>query len=116
MRGLSEPRWLRRDGPRRIEYGADYNPEQWPRDVWKDDVDAMREAGVTIVSLGIFSWAHLEPVSGEYDFGWLDEIMDLTGSPGGPPSRTPTPAPGCGTGRRRWTGTRPSSTKVCAPT
>jgi beta-galactosidase len=45
--------------------------------VWDDDVRAMREAGVTIVSLAIFSWARLEPAEGEYDFGWLDDVMDL---------------------------------------
>ncbi|SDS63869.1 beta-galactosidase [Actinoplanes derwentensis] len=71
------PRWLRRDGEPRLEFGADYNPEQWPREVWADDVRAMREAGVTIVSLGIFSWARLEPAEGRYDFGWLDEVIDL---------------------------------------
>ncbi|GAB2606896.1 beta-galactosidase [Paractinoplanes abujensis] len=60
-----------------MEYGADYNPEQWPREVWDDDVRAMREAGVTIVSLGIFSWAKLETAEGRYDFGWLDEAIDL---------------------------------------
>ncbi|MFF5077962.1 beta-galactosidase [Actinoplanes sp. NPDC000266] len=69
------PRWLRTGS--RIEYGADYNPEQWPREVWDDDVRAMREAGVTIVSLAIFSWARIEPADGRYDFAWLDEVMDL---------------------------------------
>jgi beta-galactosidase len=70
-------RWLRRAGSARLEFGADYNPDQWPREVWDDDVRAMREAGVTIVSLAIFSWARLEPRAGEYDFTWLDEVMDL---------------------------------------
>ncbi|MCM4080245.1 beta-galactosidase [Paractinoplanes hotanensis] len=74
---MQNPRWLRRAGDPRLEYGADYNPEQWPREVWDDDVRAMREAGVTIVSLGIFSWARLETAEGEYDFGWLDEAINL---------------------------------------
>ncbi|MFY1698974.1 MULTISPECIES: beta-galactosidase [unclassified Solwaraspora] len=72
-------RWLRwpgTGGPR-IGYGADYNPEQWPRHVWDDDVAAMRAAGVNIVSLAIFSWARLQPGPGEFDFAWLDDIMDL---------------------------------------
>ena len=64
-------------GTPRIAFGADYNPEQWPRDVWKHDVELMREAGVNLVSLGIFSWALLEPQEGRYEFGWLDEVMDL---------------------------------------
>ncbi|MEV6848498.1 beta-galactosidase [Actinoplanes sp. NPDC051411] len=74
---MTTPRWLRRTGTPRLEFGADYNPEQWPRSVWDDDMKAMKAAGVTIVSLGIFSWARLEPSSGDFEFGWLDEIMDL---------------------------------------
>src|SRR5512147_825551 len=58
-------------------YGGDYNPEQWPEDIWLEDVRLMRAAGVNLVSLGIFSWAKLEPRPGEYDFGWLDRLMDL---------------------------------------
>lgn len=64
-------------GPGRMRYGADYNPEQWSRDVWHEDVRLMREAGVNIVSLGIFSWALLEPRPGEFDFGWFDEVIEL---------------------------------------
>ena len=60
-----------------IFYGGDYNPEQWPESVWHDDVRLMREAGVNIVTLGVFSWARLEPQPGQYEFGWLDTIMDL---------------------------------------
>lgn len=59
-----------------IAYGGDYNPEQWPLDVQVEDVELMREAGVGLVSLAIFSWAQLEPREGEFDFGWLDAVMD----------------------------------------
>jgi beta-galactosidase len=58
-------------------YGADYNPEQWPREVWDEDVRLMREAGVNIVSLAIFSWARIQPEEDTWDFAWLDEAMDL---------------------------------------
>lgn len=57
-------------------YGGDYNPEQWPEDVWSEDFELMKEAGVNLVSVGIFSWSHLEPREGEFDFGWLDRVMD----------------------------------------
>jgi beta-galactosidase len=63
-------------------YGGDYNPEQWPASVWREDVKRMGEAGVTLVSLGIFSWAWLEPAEGRYEFGWLDEVVDLLGDNG----------------------------------
>ncbi|MGW3168694.1 beta-galactosidase [Streptomyces sp. NPDC001153] len=64
-------------GLTRLAFGGDYNPEQWPESVWQEDVRLMREAGVTMVSVGIFSWALLEPSPGEYDFGWLDRVLDL---------------------------------------
>ena len=61
----------------RIAFGGDYNPEQWPRETWAQDMALMRDAGVSFVTLGVFSWSWLEPAPGEYDFGWLDEAMDL---------------------------------------
>ncbi|BCM72287.1 MULTISPECIES: beta-galactosidase [Streptomyces] len=64
-------------GLTRLAFGGDYNPEQWPEAVWQEDVRLMREAGVTMVSVGIFSWALLEPAPGEYDFGWLDRVLGL---------------------------------------
>ncbi|MEU1404940.1 beta-galactosidase [Streptomyces sp. NPDC005728] len=64
-------------GLTRLAFGGDYNPEQWPESVWQEDVRLMREAGVTMVSVGIFSWALLEPSPGSYDFGWLDRVLAL---------------------------------------
>ncbi len=61
----------------RVAFGGDYNPEQWPREVWDEDMRLMREAGVSFVTLGVFSWSWLEPTKGEYTFEWLDEVMDL---------------------------------------
>lgn len=60
-----------------MHYGADYNPEQWPEEIWPEDVARMREAGVTMVSLGIFSWSRIQPHEGEFDFEWLDRVIDL---------------------------------------
>ncbi|GAA1059272.1 beta-galactosidase [Agromyces bracchium] len=60
-----------------MHYGADYNPEQWPEEIWPEDVARMREAGVTMVSLGIFSWSRIQPREGEFDFAWLDRVIDL---------------------------------------
>ncbi|MEU1667482.1 beta-galactosidase [Streptomyces sparsogenes] len=61
----------------RLAFGADYNPEQWPREVWEEDIRLMRRAGVNIVSVAIFSWARIQPARDRWDFGWLDEVMDL---------------------------------------
>jgi beta-galactosidase len=60
-----------------LAYGGDYNPEQWPEDVWEEDVRLMREAGVSLVSVPVFGWSRLEPAPGEFDFGWLDRLLDL---------------------------------------
>src|SRR4051794_40317075 len=66
----------------RLCFGADYNPEQWPADVWREDVALMRDAGVTMATVGVFSWAWLEPSPGRHEFGWLDEVLDLLGDNG----------------------------------
>ncbi|MFE4539516.1 beta-galactosidase [Streptomyces scopuliridis] len=65
------------EGLEGLAFGGDYNPEQWPEEIWQEDVRLMREAGVNLVSLGIFSWALLEPEPGRYDFDWLDRIIGL---------------------------------------
>lgn len=68
----NRPEWI----PSRMWFGGDYNPEQWPKEVWADDLRLMREAGVTVVTVGVFSWALLEPREGEFDLGWLDDVLD----------------------------------------
>src|SRR5450759_5676907 len=60
--------WL--PGVTAISYGGDYNPEQWPEEVWAEDVALMSEAGVNLVSIGIFSWALLAHRAGEFAFRW----------------------------------------------
>lgn len=85
-------RWM--SGTTKLRYGGDYNPEQWPRDVWLQDITLMKQAGINLVSIGIFSWVLLEPREGEYDFGWLDDIMNLLGDAGiDVDLATPTAAP-----------------------
>ena len=39
-------------------------------------MELMKKADINCVSVGIFSWAHLEPNEGEYDFDWLEKIID----------------------------------------
>ncbi|WIX77817.1 beta-galactosidase [Amycolatopsis carbonis] len=60
----------------RLYYGGDYNPEHWSPEVWDEDLKLMAEASVSMVTVGIFSWAQVEPRPGEYDFGWFDTVMD----------------------------------------
>ncbi|MFI7277469.1 beta-galactosidase [Streptomyces sp. NPDC049879] len=80
MTSTRRHRWLRwpaDPATPRFAFGADYNPEQWPRETWPEDIRLMREAGVNIVSLAIFSWARIQPAQDTWDFAWLDEVMDL---------------------------------------
>ncbi|GAA2026098.1 beta-galactosidase [Pseudokineococcus marinus] len=77
-----------------LSYGGDYSPEQWPREVWQEDVRLMGEAGVNLVTLGVFAWSRLEPEPGRFDFAWLDEVMDLLHASGvRVDMATPTAAP-----------------------
>ncbi|HDR2474344.1 beta-galactosidase [Enterobacter soli] len=59
-------------------HGADYNPEQWENypGIIEKDIAMMKQAKCNVMSVGIFSWAKLEPREGEYDFAWLDSIIE----------------------------------------
>ncbi|NPD03600.1 beta-galactosidase [Nocardioides sp. zg-1308] len=59
-----------------LAFGGDYNPEQWPAAAHEEDRTLMGEAGVDLVTLGVFSWAWLQPTPDTWDFAWLDEQMD----------------------------------------
>ncbi|TDW42406.1 beta-galactosidase [Curtobacterium sp. PhB42] len=77
-----------------LSFGGDYSPEQWPREVWFEDVRLMREAGVNLVTIGVFSWALLERSPGEYTFDWLDDVIALLHDNGiAVDLATPTAAP-----------------------
>jgi len=65
-------------GVNALLHGADYNPEQWENSpgIIDDDVVMMQQAHCNVMSVGIFSWAKLEPEEGRYDFGWLDNVLE----------------------------------------
>lgn len=63
-------------------YGGDYNPEQWPEEVWHEDMRLFKEAGINEVTLNVFSWAQLQPSEDEYDFSKLDRIVDTVSNAG----------------------------------
>ncbi|MCE6996161.1 beta-galactosidase [Saccharothrix sp. S26] len=58
-------------------FGGDYNPEQWAPEVWDEDLRLMKEAGVNVVTLGVFSWGALEVADGVFEWTWLDRVIDL---------------------------------------
>ena len=53
---------------KKVLYGGDYNPEQWPEEVWEEDMRLFKLAGIDIVTLNVFSWASLQPSEDIYDF------------------------------------------------
>lgn len=59
-------------------HGADYNPEQWLDypEIFEEDLRLMKLANVNVMSIGMFSWAKLEPEEGVFDFSWMDHVID----------------------------------------
>ena len=59
-------------------HGGDYDPDQWRHipGTLEEDVRLMKLAHCNLMSVGIFSWAALEPREGEYDFDWLERVLD----------------------------------------
>ena len=62
---------------KKILYGGDYNPEQWPEDTWEEDMRLLKLAHIDVVTLNVFSWAALQPDEETYCFDKLDKIMEL---------------------------------------
>ena len=85
-------------------FGVDYHPEQWvypysgtaehPEAAWEKDAKTMLQAGVNVVRIGEFTWGLCEPEEGEFDFAWLQRVMDIMGKAGiSVVLATPTAAP-----------------------
>lgn len=62
---------------KKIPYGGDYNPEQWPEETWEEDMRLLKLAHIDIVTLNVFSWATLQSDDDVYHFEKLDKIMEL---------------------------------------
>lgn len=60
----------------KVLYGGDYNPDQWDKEYWDEDIRQFKVHNINTVTLPVFSWGNLEKTEGEFDFSWLDEILD----------------------------------------
>lgn len=60
-----------------ILFGGDYNPEQWPKEIWLEDMRILNLADVNSATINVFSWAKIQPSENIYDFSTLDEIIDM---------------------------------------
>jgi Beta-galactosidase len=66
----------------KILFGGDYNPEQWPEDIWDRDMELFEEANIDTLTVNVFSWATLQPDEQTYDFAVLDRILDKLAAAG----------------------------------
>ncbi|KKB63315.1 beta-galactosidase [Robbsia andropogonis] len=65
-----------------MHIGVCYYPEHWPESIWREDAARMKTLGVERVRIAEFAWSRIEPVPGEYDWGWLDRAVDVLGEAG----------------------------------
>ena len=57
-------------------YGVSYYHEYMPNERLETDVELMQKAGVTVVRLGESTWSSWEPRDGEFQFAWMDRVVD----------------------------------------
>jgi len=62
---------------KRILFGGDYNPNQWPQDIWQEDMVMFEKAHINSATINVFSWAQIQPSENQYDFSELDQIVAL---------------------------------------
>ena len=62
---------------KRILYGGDYNPNQWGKEIWKEDMRIFKDARINSATINVFSWAKIQPSEEIYNFTELDEIIDM---------------------------------------
>lgn len=62
--------------PDTILYGAAYYHEYMPSERLATDVELMKRAGITVVRVGESTWTSWEPREGEFQFAWMDRIVD----------------------------------------
>jgi beta-galactosidase len=63
-------------GQETVLYGASYYHEYMPYERLEKDVELMQKAGITVVRLGESTWSSWEPRDGEFQFGWMDRVID----------------------------------------
>ena len=44
--------------------GTCYYPEHWSRELWQDDLQRMKAAGITVIRVAEFAWNKVEPEEG----------------------------------------------------
>jgi beta-galactosidase len=68
-----------RFAPNKMEtvlYGVAYYPEYMPHERLERDVELMRKAGINVVRVGESTWSSWEPRDGEFQFEWMERVID----------------------------------------
>ena len=72
-----------------VLYGAAYYNEYMPQDTptaqavrLEKDVALMKAAGLNVVRMGESTWSLWEPEDGQFDYAWMDRIVDAMGKAG----------------------------------
>lgn len=67
-------------------FGVCYYPELYPKAKQEafiqEDIENMRRAHFNVVRMAEFCWCLMEPREGEYDFDWLEKIVNRLGKNG----------------------------------
>jgi beta-galactosidase len=68
-----------------VLYGAAYYNEYMPGDQsarLDKDVSLMKAAGLSVVRMGESTWSLWEPEDGQFDYAWMDRVVDAMGKAG----------------------------------
>ncbi len=65
-----------------VLYGASYYHEYMPYDRLDKDVALMHDAGLNVVRMGESTWSLWEPEDGQFDYAWMDRVVDAMGKAG----------------------------------
>jgi beta-galactosidase len=59
-----------------ILYGASYYHEYMPYERLEQDIQLMKDAGLSVMRIGESTWSSWEPQEGKFEFAWMDGILD----------------------------------------
>lgn len=62
--------------PDTILYGVAYYHEYMPSERLEKDIELMKRAGITVVRVGESAWSSWEPRDGEFQFAWMDRVVN----------------------------------------
>lgn len=68
--------------PQNILFGTAYYSEYMPEDRLNTDIEMMRAAHFNVVRMGESTWDLWEPTDGQFEYAWMDRVVDAMGKAG----------------------------------